>query len=102
MRRRRLLERTLRAREKQRDQDRRGLDPASMIRLAGFGAALIVFVAVYIGFHRQGATSYGGSWGVMERLTRPLIFGSNALELIALLLVGLIAWRAWRKMQGRS
>ncbi len=100
-RRRRFLDRTKRRREARRE-DGRGFNPASMIRLAGFGAALIVFLAVYIGFHRGEETIYDGRWGAMERLIRPIFFGTNALELIALLLVGLIAWRFWRKMNARQ
>jgi hypothetical protein len=74
-------------------------NPAGMIRIAGFGAAIVVAVAVYIGFHRGGETIYDGRWGVMERLIRPIIFGANALELLALVFAGLIAWRVWKKMQ---
>ncbi|MBO6795850.1 hypothetical protein [Maricaulis sp.] len=99
MRRRRMLERSQRAREA---RDRMGggdFNPAGMIRIAGFGAAIVVAVAVYIGFHRGGETIYDGRWGVMERLIRPIIFGANALELLALVFAGLIAWRVWKKMQ---
>ncbi|WP_412545099.1 hypothetical protein [Maricaulis sp. MIT060901] len=70
-----------------------------MIRIAGFGAAIVVAVAVYVGFHRGGETIYDGRWGVMERLIRPIVFGANALELMALVFAGLIAWRVWKKMQ---
>lgn len=100
MRRRRLLERSQRARE---NRDRMGggdFNPAGMIRLAGFGAAIVVAVAVYIGFHRGDETIYDGRWGVLERLIRPLFLGANALELLALAFAGLIAWRVWKKMQG--
>lgn len=99
-RRRRFLERTQRFRENRKD-DNRDFNPASMIRLAGFGAAIIVFIAVYIGFRDGSETIYDGRWGVMERLIRPIIFGTNALELLVLVIVGFMAWRIWRKMNAR-
>ena len=80
----------------------RGFNPAGMIRLAGFGAALIVGVAVYVGFHRQGETIYDGRWGALERLIRPLFLGFTALDLIVLCLVGLVAWRIWQRMSRRG
>jgi len=69
-----------------------------MIRLAGFGAAVIVFIAVYVGFHRGDETIYDGRWGVAERLIRPIFLGANALEWLVLVVVGLFAWRLWQKM----
>lgn len=98
--RRRFLERTQRFREN-RKEDNQGFNPTSMVRLAGFGAALIVFVGVYVGFHRGEETIYDGRWGVMERLIRPMLFGANALELLVLVGVGFFAWRVWRKMNAR-
>ena len=98
MNRRRFLDRTYRQRARQRGGSG-GFNPGSMIRLAGFGAALMVGVAVYIGFARQGETIYDGRWGVMQRLVSPLFLGFNALDLIVLALVGLVAWRIWRRMQ---
>ena len=96
--RRRFLDRTRTAQER-RARDGRGFDPAGMIRLAGFGAALVVFIGVYIGFGRGTDTQFGGPWGAMHRLTQPFFFGANALELIALLIVALAAWRFWRRMK---
>ncbi|WP_417469433.1 hypothetical protein [Maricaulis sp.] len=98
MTRRRFLDRTHRNRTR-RDESGRGFNPASMIRLAGFGAAIIIAAGVYIGFTRQGETIYDGRWGVLQRLITPLFFGVNALELLVLVIVGFVAWRIWRKMQ---
>ena len=98
MSRRRFLDRTHRQRDRQR-QSTGGFNPGAMIRLAGFGAALMVGVAVYTGFARQGETIYDGRWGVLQRLITPLFLGFNALDLIVLLLVGLVAWRIWLRMQ---
>ncbi len=100
MSRRRHLKRTHEARERQK-RGSGGFNPSAMIRLAGFGAAVIVAVGVYVGFHQQGETIYDGRWGAAERLIRPLFFGINALEMIVILLVGLIGWRIWLRMQAR-
>lgn len=99
-RRRRFLERTQRFRESRRE-DNQGFNPAGMIRLAGFGAAIIVFIAVYVGFNDGNETIYDGRWGVLERLIRPVFLGANALELLVLVIVGFAAWRIWRKMNAR-
>ena len=98
MSRRRFLDRTHRARERQNAPERGGFNPSGMIRLAGFGAAIIVAVGVYVGFHAQGETIYDGRWGLAERLIRPLFLGINALDLLVFALVGLIAWRIWLRM----
>lgn len=98
MTRRRFLDRTHRNRTR-RDQSGRGFNPAGMIRLAGFGAALVIAGGVYVGFVRQGETIYDGRWGVLQRLITPLFFGVNALELLVLAIVGLVAWRIWLRMR---
>jgi hypothetical protein len=97
MSRRRFLDRTHRQRARQ-SQGHGGFNPGSMIRLAGFGAAIVVGVAVYVGFAHQGETIYDGRWGVMQRLITPLFLGFTALDLIVLALVGLVAWRIWARM----
>jgi hypothetical protein len=98
MSRRRFLDRTHKSRERRR-RDGRGFNPVGMFKLAGFGAAILIFIAVYLGFHRQDETLYEGPWGILERLTTPLFFGVNALELIAIIIVAAIAWRIWQKMK---
>lgn len=97
MRRRRFLERTHKNRE---DRARSGrFNPGGMIRLAGFGAAILVLVAVYIGFHRDDEIVFeGGHGAVLASLVRPLIFGVNALEILSVVVAGLIAWRIWIRM----
>tara|TARA_R110002095_G_scaffold178463_1_gene155744 strand:+ start:227 stop:532 length:306 start_codon:yes stop_codon:yes gene_type:complete len=99
MSRRRFLDRTHRNRARN-DKSNRGFNPAGMIRLAGIGAAIVIFLGVYIGFTRQGETIYDGRWGVLQRLITPLFFGVNALELLTLAIVGFVAWGIWRRMQG--
>ena len=97
MTRRRFLERTRRNQQAQ-NRSGRAFNPAAMIRLAFFGVALVVAAAVYVGFWRQGETIYDGPWGLMQRLITPLFLGINALELIVIVSVGLVAWRIWHQM----
>ncbi|OLF75357.1 hypothetical protein AWH62_05915 [Maricaulis sp. W15] len=97
MTRRRFLDRTRRNREEQ-ARSGKSFNPATMIRLAFFGVALVVAAAVYVGFWRQGETIYDGPWGLMQRLITPLFLGINALELIVVALVALVAWRIWRRL----
>ena len=100
MSRRRFLDRTQRQRERR--AGRSGFNPAGMIRLAGFGAAIVVAAGVYIGFVNQGETIYDGRWGVMQRLITPVLFGLTPLDLIVFALVALVGWRIWRRMQRRG
>ncbi|WP_417476456.1 hypothetical protein [Maricaulis sp.] len=98
MTRRRFLDRTHRNRTR-RDEGSQGYNPAGMIRLAGFGAALVIAGGVYVGFVRQGETIYDGRWGMLQRLITPLFFGVNALELLSVVIVGFVAWRIWARMR---
>lgn len=100
MSRRRFLDRTHRQRERQKAGGG-GFNPGGMIRLAGFGAALVVAVAVYVGFVNQGETIYDGRWGVLQRLITPLFLGLTPLDLLVFVLVGFVAWRIWLRMQRR-
>ena len=97
---RRFLDRTKSAQERQ-ARRRSSFDPSGLIRLAGFGAAAMVFLAVWIGWGRTGEAPVSGPWGVLYRLSQPAFLGASALEIIALLIAGLLAWRYWRRMQGR-
>ena len=96
--RRRFLNRTKIAQERQ-AREGRGFDPAGMVRLAGFGAALVVAAAVWVGFARESEAPLAGTWGVLHRLTQPLLFGVSAMEVLVILLAGLLALRYWRRMR---
>jgi len=89
-----------RSRRNRREQARSGrsFNPASMIRFAFFGVAIVVAASVYVGFWQQGETIYDGPWGLMQRLITPIFLGFNALDLIAMLVVALVAWRIWRRL----
>jgi hypothetical protein len=95
---RRFLQRTKRRIERE-ENDRRGFNPSAMVKLSGFGAAVVVAAGVYVGFNRQGETIYEGPWGLMQRLVSPLFFGVTALELIVVIAVAGVAWRIWQRMR---
>ncbi|TGY89245.1 hypothetical protein E5163_08995 [Marinicauda algicola] len=96
-----------RSRERlRRMRDRRARDARTesvegAIKLAGFGAAILVFVAVAVGF--RGGEAGDGLAARFERLVpllEPALFGMTRLELamlaIAGLLVALFLWRRFR------
>ena len=95
---RRFLQRTKRRKERE-QRDRQGFNPSAMVKLSGFGAAIVVAAGVYVGFNRQGDTIYEGTWGFMERLVSPLFFGVSALELLVIIVVAAVAWRIWKRMR---
>lgn len=69
-----------------------------MIRLSGFGAALLVFVAVGAGFHGERFTSAAARLMTrLEPLVEPVVWGMSVAELGAGALVLMIfAWLVWR------
>lgn len=91
--------RSYRAR-KRREQIDRGspIDPGAAIRLSGFVAVLLLFVAVGAGFQGERFTSMAAR--VMSRLgplAEPLVFGVSALEFIgAGAVIALMALTVWR------
>jgi hypothetical protein len=95
---RRFLQRSKRRLEQDK-QDQRGFNPSAMVKLSGFGAAVMVAAGVYVGFNQQGDTVYSGPWGLIQRLVSPLLFGINALELLVIVVVSAVAWRIWQKMR---
>ena len=95
---RRFLNRTKRRKEA-RLKDKKGFNPSAMIKLSGFGAALVVGAAVYVGFAEQGDTIYSGTWGILQRLVTPLFFGVNALELLTIVVVAAFALHIWKNMR---
>lgn len=75
-----------------------GPDPAAAIRLAGFGAALLVFIAVGAGFRGERFTSEAARLlGRFAPLVDPVLFGLSVLELGALALVGVLFFLAFRR-----
>jgi len=73
-----------------------------MMRLSGFGAALLVFVAVGAGFHGERFTIAAARlMSGLAPLARPWIWGVSPAELVAGLLVlaifGGVVWRGFRR-----
>lgn len=85
---------------RRRDAENRGAEGA--IKLAGFGAAFLVFLAVAVGFRGEGFNAaLARRAEPLAPLLEPVLFGVTGLELAALalagLLAGLIAWRRFRR-----
>ncbi|XBQ17044.1 MAG: hypothetical protein ABL308_04005 [Oceanicaulis sp.] len=85
-----------------RRRDTEGFDPQAMMRLAGMGAMLLLFVAVGAGFQGERITSwFAAAGGRLGPLAEPVVFGLSALEIGAVALViavfGLAAWRTLRR-----
>jgi len=79
-----------------------GPDPAAMMRLAGLGAMLLIFVAVGAGFQGERVTSIiAGIAARLGPLAEPAVLGLSVLEItgglaiLAVLCAGL--WRAFRR-----
>ena len=73
-----------------------------MMRLSGFGAAFLVFVAVGAGFHGERFTTVAA--GVMSRfapLVEPMVWGVSLAELAAGgLALAVFGWALWRGFKG--
>lgn len=89
------------ARERQRRRED-GPDPAAMMRLAGLGAMILLFVAVGAGFQGERVTTLLAGLGArLGPLVEPLLFDLSVLEIVggaavfAVLAGGL--WRAFRR-----
>ncbi|WP_421860807.1 hypothetical protein [Oceanicaulis sp.] len=79
-----------------------GVDPGGLMRVSGFGAALLVFVAVGAGFHGERITAtVARALSGLAPLVEPLIWGVSLLELGAGILVlgvfGVTVWRGFRR-----
>lgn len=72
------------------------------MRLSGFGAALLVFVAVGAGFHGERITgAIARALSGLAPLVEPVLWGVSLLEFGAALLVlvvfGFTVWRGFRR-----
>lgn len=79
-----------------------GSDPGAMMRLSGFGAAFLVFIAVGAGFHGERFTATAARlMSGLAPLVEPLVWGISAAEFLAGALVLLVfAWALWRGFKG--
>lgn len=69
-----------------------------MIRLAGYGAAFLVFIAVGAGFQGERFTQMMARFlSRLGPLADPWVLGVSILELVAALaVVGILGWTVWR------
>ncbi|WP_199200519.1 hypothetical protein [Alkalicaulis satelles] len=79
-----------------------GADAGATMRLAVLVAMVLVALAVAAGFQGERlAEAAAGRLSALEPLIRPVFLGASALELIAVLIIALIAggviWRAFRR-----
>ncbi len=97
-RRRDFLDRTYRARERKAKQSRDMINPAAMMRLAGLAAALLIGVAVFIGFDAERmAAGWMQNFASLDMITRPVFFGGSILEWVLILVIAAYAaWALWR------
>lgn len=103
-RRRGFLERHHRSQDRRRQQARDGMQPATMMRLAGLVAAVLIGLAVFVGFD---AERMEGSWmqqfASLDGITRPVFLGGSTLEIAAILAIALYAgWALWRARRSHA
>ncbi|WP_420430556.1 hypothetical protein [Hyphobacterium sp.] len=97
------LERHHRAQDRRRRQSRDGLQPAAMMRLAGLVAAVLIGLAVFVGFD---SGRMEGSWlqplASLDGMTRPVLFGGSILEIAAIAAIAVYAgWALWKSARAR-
>jgi hypothetical protein len=97
-RRRAFLDRTYRARERKAKQSRDLINPAAMMRLAGLVAAILIGIAVFVGFDSERMEAgWVQRFASLDSITRPVIFGGSILELAIIMAIGVYAgWALWR------
>ncbi|MEE2565583.1 hypothetical protein [Hyphobacterium marinum] len=79
-RRRPFLDRTYRSRERAARQRKADFNPATMIRWAGLGAAIMIGLAVFVGF-TSGGQDIAGRLGFLAGLSQPVLFGASWLDI---------------------
>ena len=85
-----------RMRERRRD-DRSGDGAINSMKLAGLGAALLLFVAVAVGFRSEEASATLSRLEGLSVLVRPMVFGVSILEILAFVVLAVLAWRILRR-----
>lgn len=97
-RRRDFLDRTYRARERKAKQSRDLINPAAMMRLAGLVAAVLIGIAVFIGFDSERMEAgWMQNFASLDAITRPVLLGGSVLEwALILVIVIYAAWALWR------
>ena len=97
-RRRHFLDRTYRARERKAKQSRDLINPAAMMRFAGLVAAILIGIAVFIGFDSERMQSdWIQNFASLDVITRPIFLGGSILEFAIILSIGAYAiWAMWK------
>lgn len=97
-RRRAFLDRTYRARERKAKQSRDLINPAAMMRLAGLVAAILIGLAVFVGFDSERLEAgWVQQFASLDAIVRPVFLGGSILELaIIVAIVGYAGWALWR------
>lgn len=103
-RRRAFLDRTYRSRERKAKQSRDLINPAAMMRLAGLVAAILIGIAVFVGFDAERMeSSWVQRFASLDGITRPALLGASILEIAIILAIaayaGFALWRASRTRQ---
>ncbi|QNL19749.1 hypothetical protein HXX25_10685 [Hyphobacterium sp. CCMP332] len=103
-RRRDFLDRTYRARQRKAKQSRDLINPAAMMRFAGLVAAILIGIAVFIGFDSERMESgWMQNFASLDAITRPVFLGGSLLEYAIILSIGVYAaWALWRSSRARS
>jgi len=85
-RRRPFLDRTYRSRERAARQRKADFNPATMIRWAGLGAAIMIGLAVFVGF-TSGGQDFAGRLGFLAGLSQPVFLGASWLDIGVIVIV---------------
>lgn len=103
-RRRGFLDRHQRVRIERARKSREGLNPTAMMRLAGLVAAVLIGLAVFVGFDSERMDSpWFQSLAGLEGITRPVFFGASILEWGFILVIVIYAvWALRRAAKSRS
>lgn len=100
-RRRPFLDRTYRSRERATRQRKSDFNPTTMIRWAGLGAAIMIGLAVFVGF-TSGGQEFAGRLGFLHGLTQPVLLGASWLDMGVVAGVAAIAVIALWRSRPRS
>ncbi|WP_421789365.1 hypothetical protein [Hyphobacterium sp.] len=103
-RRRGFLDRHQRVRIERARKSREGISPTAMMRLAGLVAAVLIGLAVFVGFDSERMESqWIQNLSGLDGITRPVFLGGSLLEWIIIAIVALYAvWALYRSARGQN
>lgn len=103
-RRRGFLDRHQRVRIERAQKSREGISPTAMMRLAGLVAAVLIGLAVFVGFDSERLeSSWVQSLSGLDVITRPVFLGGSVMEwsLIAVIVI-YVVWALRRSVLARG